>query len=217
MRKNERRQTLSALSAGKKKAKKSGPPTKATGGFGKKVVAAAAPAPKEVQPSVARRELGEDRPCPCHLRGSTYGDCCKPYLEGDTVVPDAEWLLPSRYSAFSLANADYIVDTTHRTHSDYDGDRAEWKERVLGGLDELRFVDLDIKKSAPLEAPAGFEAAHRIHFSCGICVPAPGGGAKRAQRSTVTEISTFLKEDGRWYYSGGVVNPSPDAWDDGSS
>ena len=178
---------------------------KGFGGFGK---VAKIPIPSK-PPKAAKRELQEDRPCPCHS-GKTFGECCHGYLTGEALVPSPEHLLRSRYSAFSLQDADYIVDTTHSTHSDYDGDNREaWKTRVLNGLDELRFVGLDIKAKKSGSSPD----EHHIYFGVDVSVPTPGGG-KRAQKSTITEISTFLREDGRWYYSGGIVNPTPDVWDE---
>jgi SEC-C motif domain protein len=63
-------------------------------------------------------------PCPCGrvhnhgpLRGKTlaYGACCGQYLEGNWLAgpfpPDAQALMRSRYTAFVLERADYLLAT----------------------------------------------------------------------------------------------------------
>ena len=57
-------------------------------------------------------------PCPCGRlspRGKplALADCCGPYLDGGQSVPDAEALMRSRYSAFVLGRADWLLRTWH--------------------------------------------------------------------------------------------------------
>lgn len=137
------------------------------------------------------------------------------------MAPTPEALLRSRYSAFSLHLAPYITSTTHASHPDYSNDAGAWQARVLEGLDEVRFVGLDVKQQAALEDPAavaamervmgGIEGAHRIYFGVDLAVAKSAGGISR-QDAKMTEISTFVKQNGRWFYSGGIVNPTPEAW-----
>ncbi len=49
--------------------------------------------------------------CPC-CSDLAYGDCCKPYHCGEKSAPSAEALMRSRYSAFAIPNADYLMETT---------------------------------------------------------------------------------------------------------
>jgi len=54
----------------------------------------------------------QDRRCPC-LSGDTYSDCCARFHSGAVWPPTAEWLMRSRYSAFALGDADYLLNTWH--------------------------------------------------------------------------------------------------------
>ena len=50
--------------------------------------------------------------CPC---GSAleYSSCCQPYLAGAQLAPDPSQLMRSRYSAFVMKDADYLIKTWH--------------------------------------------------------------------------------------------------------
>ena len=48
--------------------------------------------------------------CGNHL---SFEECCLPYLEGKAKPITAESLMRSRFSAFSIANVDYLIATTH--------------------------------------------------------------------------------------------------------
>ena len=50
--------------------------------------------------------------CPC---GSAveYSLCCHPYVSGEKVAPDPEHLMRSRYCAFVMQDADYLIKTWH--------------------------------------------------------------------------------------------------------
>lgn len=50
-------------------------------------------------------------PCPCGP-GEPYGRCCGPLHAGE-AAPTAERLMRSRYSAFALGIADYLLATWH--------------------------------------------------------------------------------------------------------
>lgn len=45
--------------------------------------------------------------------GHLFVDCCQPYIKRKLNPPTAEALMRSRYSAYCIANADYLVNTTH--------------------------------------------------------------------------------------------------------
>jgi SEC-C motif-containing protein len=40
-----------------------------------------------------------------------FSDCCEPYIKGESLPPTAEALMRSRYSAYTVANIDYIKKT----------------------------------------------------------------------------------------------------------
>lgn len=119
-------------------------------------------------------------PCPCG-RGLAYGQCCGPCHAG-VAAADAEALMRSRYSAYVLGDAGYLLASWHpRTRpetlslADPPGQRTHW-------------LGLEVKRhqvTAGDCAEVEFVARYRI-----------GGG--RAVR--MLEHSRFLCEDGRWYY-----------------
>lgn len=50
------------------------------------------------------------QPCPCGS-GHPLTVCCGPFIAGLGHAPTAETLMRSRYTAFTLCNADYLRDT----------------------------------------------------------------------------------------------------------
>ena len=51
------------------------------------------------------------RPCPCDPK-HTYERCCEPYLSGHKTPETAEALMRSRFTAYALGRADYLLATT---------------------------------------------------------------------------------------------------------
>jgi SEC-C motif-containing protein len=129
--------------------------------------------------------------CPCgrldaKQRVVPFVDCCGRFIDhlGDHIrehaAPDAEHLMRSRYSAFVLGRADYLLQTWH-SHTrpatlDLDAS-AKWL-----GL-EVR----DHKVTGADTAEVEFVARCRV-----------GGKATRMH-----ERSRFVREDGRWLYVDG--------------
>jgi SEC-C motif-containing protein len=58
--------------------------------------------------------------CPCgrqHQKKTLpYDHCCGRWLESDTLAPDAESLMRSRYCAFVLEREPYLLKTWHASH-----------------------------------------------------------------------------------------------------
>lgn len=50
--------------------------------------------------------------CPCGL-GEPYPDCCGPLHAGEREAATAEQLMRSRYAAFAVGDADYLLRTWH--------------------------------------------------------------------------------------------------------
>ena len=126
--------------------------------------------------------------CPCGRtdargRPMTYAACCGRYLDhwDEQPAPDAESLMRSRYSAFVLQRADYLLATWHAPQRppsvDFDPG-ARWL-----GL-EVRAARATGDDTAEVEVVA----RHRI--------------AGRAVRQH--ERSRFVREGGRWFYVDGV-------------
>ena len=125
--------------------------------------------------------------CPCgrvdaKKRAVAYADCCGRFVDhfNDVPAPDAEHLMRSRYSAFVLARADYLLATWHpntRPASlDFDAG-AKW-------------LGLDVRAhqmTGDHTAEVTFVARYRL----------PSGAVRMHERSR------FVREDGRWLYVNG--------------
>lgn len=128
-------------------------------------------------------KISANTPCPCHS-GKKYKQCCQPYHKG--ILPsDAHKLMRSRYSAFALDLADYIMETTHPDNPDYTENKAVWKKSILEFSQNTRFLGLKIGECIDREEVAyvTFEAIF-------------GQGS-------LTEKSRFLKVGGKWLYESG--------------
>lgn len=136
------------------------------------------------------KKTRKPRQCWCHS-GELYTECCKPYHEDFKSVPTAEKLLRARYSAFASKNLDFIMDTTHRSHKDWRDDRVAWA-KSLRGLDKSRFTALRIDEQVALD-----DDTHEIAFEFDMRSVAHKGAI------VVSEVSTFRRDDGVWYYAAG--------------
>ncbi|WP_374473945.1 YchJ family protein [Arenimonas sp.] len=119
--------------------------------------------------------------CPCG-RGD-YAHCCGP-LHAGSPAPDAEALMRSRYSAYALHLADYLLATWHPS-----------TRPATLAFDEqppLCWLGLDVKRHAADGDRAVVEFVARYR---------QGGGSAGRMRET----SRFLREGGRWYYVDGDV------------
>jgi SEC-C motif-containing protein len=125
-----------------------------------------------------------DTPCPCDGT-RRYLDCCGRWHAGalQLQAPDAEALMRSRYSAFALGLADYLVQTWHpRT-------RPVEPVRLTPGV---RWLGLEVRRHLVRDAEhATVEFVARSKF---------GGRASRLH-----ETSRFVREDGRWFYLDGEL------------
>ena len=65
--------------------------------------------------------------CPCGS-GLGYEACCGKFIGGNAHAPTAEALMRSRYAAYALKKADYIVQTA--LHADSRDSIALWMEKA---------------------------------------------------------------------------------------
>lgn len=126
--------------------------------------------------------------CPCgraDARGKplAYAACCARFIENfdSTPAPDAESLMRSRYTAFVLERADYLLATWHvsRRPSGISFDAG------------VKWLGLEVRQHLPLDdthAEVEFVARQKN----------PGSAAIRLH-----ERSRFVRELGRWYYVDG--------------
>ena len=81
--------------------------------------------------------------CPC---GSLkkYKKCCKPFHDKITFPKTALELMKSRFSAFAVLIADYIIFTFLLNNSDYISDLKSWNQDIMNFSKNTRFERLEI-------------------------------------------------------------------------
>lgn len=132
------------------------------------------------------------RVCPCHS-GKTYDACCKPFHAGEREAPDPVSLMRSRYAAFALGEAEYLVHTLHEDHADRRLPRADLIRSLRGARDRLRYPSLAI-----LDSRAGGGTAE-VLFAAGLFE------GKRDQ--SFVELSDFAHDGEGWRYVSGILVP----------
>jgi SEC-C motif-containing protein len=121
--------------------------------------------------------------CPCHS-GTKYKKCCLPYHNGANP-PNALLLMRSRYSAYALKNAKYIISTTHPNNPDFTDNTKQWMEDILEFCNNTVFIGLSIMEFCDGEN----EAFVIFKASLGD--------------TQFVEKSRFLNENGKWLYESG--------------
>lgn len=128
--------------------------------------------------------LNNKNDCPCGS-GQNYKKCCKPYHDG-SHAPTAESLMRARYSAYCLANADYLFHTWHP------GSRP--RKINLGDDNAVQWLKLDIIRS---EQGGANDKLGIIEFKAFYDIEGKPGH--------LHETSNFVKEDNQWYYFDGEI------------
>ncbi len=122
------------------------------------------------------------RRCPCGT-GLPYAECCGRLHDGTATAATAEQLMRSRYSAFAVGDAAYLLGTWHpRTRPpalELDGD-VRWTGLEVLATSGGKLLDGD--------GTVEFRAAYRVH------------GRSGAQH----ERSRFVRDGGRWCYLDGI-------------
>ena len=117
--------------------------------------------------------------CPCGL-GDDYASCCG-RLHAGAPAPTAESLMRSRYSAFAVGDACYLLRTWHRSA----------RPRTLSLDPARRWTRLAI-----LETRDGglFDATGTVQFRAMYL--------QQGQRGVLAETSRFVRQDRHWTYLG---------------
>ncbi len=121
--------------------------------------------------------------CPCRKKSETqtFAACCQPLHLGVRAAPTAEALMRSRYSAFVMKDAAYLLRTRHFTTRPASVDFTPGLEWVL-----LRVLSSQTTgDEATVEFVARSRTAGRMH--------------------DLHEVSRFLRVEGQWQYVDGVV------------
>jgi SEC-C motif-containing protein len=143
------------------------------------------------------KPLAASSPCPCGRLGAdgntgkagkplAYGACCGRWLEDSThtaLPPDAQSLMRSRYSAFVLERADYLLQSWVASH----------RPASIEFDPATRWLGLDVRahqSTGENTAEVEFVARQK---------PASGPAVRLHERSR------FVREAGRWLYLDGHV------------
>lgn len=128
------------------------------------------------------------RPCPCTSKQS-YDRCCGPYHAGSRLPETAEQLMRSRFSAYALGKADYLIATRPEAKRP-----EENREELAAYCKSVQAVSLKIvgKEKGGKNDDTGLVTFHASLQSNG-------------RRTLHIETSTFARENGRWVYVDGVV------------
>ncbi|KZE95455.1 hypothetical protein AVP42_00215 [Agromyces sp. NDB4Y10] len=123
-----------------------------------------------------------DRPaassaCPCRS-GAAFGECCGPYLSGRAAAPTAVQLMRSRYTAFAVGDAAYLLATWHPST----------RPRTLELDPHITWRSLEIVRS---ERGGPLDRDGLVEFVARYVVD--------GERGAQSEVSRFVRED-RWRY-----------------
>lgn len=131
----------------------------------------------------ASAPIDDNAQCPC-CSGDVYGSCCGPAHDRSRRAPTAEALMRSRFSAFAVADADYLRaswhSTTRPTNLDLDPGIEWWRLDILGTT-----------------AGGPFDVDGTVEFVAHYRNPEVFG---REGRGKMRELSRFVREGGQWFY-----------------
>jgi SEC-C motif domain protein len=126
--------------------------------------------------------------CPCGS-GSGLDQCCGPIIAGNAAAPTAEALMRSRYTAFVRGDLDHIENTQAKDDAD-SFDRAEAESM---SIDWIGLEIFDVTGGGADDDAGTVDFAARFK--------------KDGEMLFHRERSNFRREDGRWVYVDGEINP----------
>jgi SEC-C motif-containing protein len=134
-------------------------------------------------------QLNDTQPCLC-CSGAEYQNCCKPLHDLSTNAVTAEQLMRSRYSAFAMQNAKYLVHTwdtnTCPESIDFSKDESQWEK--------LEIIDTKKGRANDSKGLVEFKAYYVLH----------------GKQQVLSELSRFVKKSSRWLYLDGTVKSVAD-------
>jgi SEC-C motif domain protein len=110
-----------------------------------------------------------------------FENCCKLFIEGFEFPKNPEDLMRSRYSAYAIQNANYLIATTHISQR-----KNYYKEDILEWAKENTWIKLEV-----LNANTAIVEFKAYYLD------------KALKAQVHHEKSTFKQEEGIWYYVDG--------------
>ena len=132
------------------------------------------------------KKISPNASCPCGSKNK-YKKCCLMYHKG-AKAKTALQLMKSRYTAYAVGNASYIVKTTHENNPDFTTDIKNWELSILEFTKATQFLGLEI-----LEFIDGDEEAF-VTFKASL------------SSGEMIEKSRFLKVDHSWLYESAEID-----------
>ena len=120
-----------------------------------------------------------------------FSDCCEPIISGEKSAQTVEQLMRSRYSAYVVVDVKYLIATTYPTQQkNYDeADIQAWAE--ANKWQKLEVIAKQKGKFNEEDGEVEFKASY-IDIT----------GTPQIHH----EKSTFVKENGQWYYLSGIID-----------
>lgn len=125
--------------------------------------------------------------CPCGS-GLSFDKCCQPYIDGKLNAPTAEAQMRARYTAYTIANIDFIQQTylNHEEDFDYNG--------TLNWAKKSKWKGLTIKSTKDgLEGDSEGYVDFVAYFE-----------DENGKDSYHQEKSHFIKKDNKWFFKEGI-------------
>ncbi|MGW0433872.1 YchJ family protein [Micromonospora sp. NPDC003197] len=118
------------------------------------------------------------RPCPCGS-AEPYGECCGRLHRGETTAVTAAQLMRSRFSAYAVRDAAYLLRTWHPTT----------RPARLTLDPQQRWTQLEILAT---DRGGLFDTAGSVEFRAHY--------RESGQADAMYERSSFVRENGEWVY-----------------
>lgn len=126
--------------------------------------------------------------CPCGS-GTAYTDCCQRFWATQQKPNTAAQLMRSRYTAFVLQKAQYLIDTHHpdfRSQDELKSLKKSFKGMVWH---DLEIIHTELGQVVDVTGIVEFKAS----FSC------------LGKHDVIHERSSFVKEQEQWFYTTGTM------------
>lgn len=124
--------------------------------------------------------------CPCGSN-KNYSTCCGIFIEGESLPPNPESLMRSRYTAYTKANMGYIIKTMRgKAAKDFNARKAQqWAKKS-------KWLSLTIIEAIPItendkKGFVEFIAQYELN----------------GKQQSIHEVSEFHYQKGIWYYVNG--------------
>ena len=111
----------------------------------------------------------------------TFQDCCQKYIDGREKAPTALALMKSRYAAYATHQAGYLWDTTHSSRRKFYSKAAILNWATANEWQKLEIIDA---------------TENTVEFKAYFL-------DENKQNQIHHEFSTFIKENGSWFYLDG--------------